>query len=239
MFSKPLIFLLACVFNVCAISMVANSQHAYSDIVITGAMKNVMWKGQLAGIIDIDTIVSKKGLYGIGPLSYLKGEVLVADGKCYVSRVISGSEMRVELTNEASAPFFVHAHVNEWHEMELPMHIKTINDLETHIDLLTKEYKRPFAFKISGSVHHASIHTQNLPDGSKVSSPEEAHQGQTDYELKDEKVEIIGFFSTEHQGIFTHHDSYLHMHLITDDREQMGHLDEVEFNKMKLYLPVK
>lgn len=70
-----------------------------------------------------------------------------------------------------------------------------------------------------------------------MSSPKEAHQSQMNYELKNEDVEIIGFFSTEHQGIFTHHDSYLHMHLITKDIKKMGHLDEITFGDMTLYLP--
>lgn len=74
-----------------------------------------------------------------------------------------------------------------------------------------------------------------------VSSPDEAHQGQKNYTLYNEQSEIIGFFSTEHKAIFTHHDTYLHMHLITADRQKMGHLDDVRFKKgtMMLYLPTR
>lgn len=94
-------------------------------------------------------------------------------------------------------------------------------------------------FKLSGIVDLATIHIVNLPKGSKVSSPDEAHKGQKNYKVKNEQSEIIGFFSTEHKAIFTHHDTFLHMHLITADRQKMGHLDEVVFKKgtMKLYLP--
>jgi acetolactate decarboxylase len=52
-------------------------------------------------------------------------------------------------------------------------------------------------------------------------------------------VEIIGFFSTEHKGVFTHHDSFLHMHLITKDKEKMGHLDAATFDRINVHLPVK
>ena len=38
----------------------------YSDIKIVGAMKNVMWKGELGSSIDLDTISDKNGLYGLG-----------------------------------------------------------------------------------------------------------------------------------------------------------------------------
>jgi acetolactate decarboxylase len=209
----------------------------YTDLHIVGAMKNVMWKGELDASINLDTISNKKGLYGIGPEIYLTGEILVNNGKSYISRVTSDSTMIVEQRFDVSAPFFVYANVNEWEKTELPISIKTIEDLETYIDQKTTSYKRPFAFKLIGKVSKALIHIQNLPEGTEVSSPDEAHQGQTNYNLKNEDSEIIGFFSTNHKGIFTHHDSFIHLHLITKDELKMGHLDDLEIDNMKLYLP--
>lgn len=211
----------------------------YSDIKVVGAMKNVMWKGELKSNIDLDTISNKNGLYGLGPVSYLTGELLINNGKSFVSKVISDSTMTVENTFNTSAPFFVYGNVTEWDEIDLPSDVKTIQDLEKLIDDKTTEFKRPFAFKLIGQVSNAIIHIQNLPEGTKVSSPDEAHQGQTDYELENRNVEIIGFFSTQHKGVFTHHDSFLHMHLITEDETKMGHLDELAIGKMKLYFPKK
>ncbi len=210
---------------------------SYSDIKIVGAMKNVMWKGELGSSIDLDTISDTNGLYGLGPASYLTGELLINNGKGYLSKVTSDSTMSVERTLNTSAPFFVYGNVTEWNEMELPANVKTIQDLEKFIDNKTTEFKRPFTFKLIGQVTSAIIHIQNLPEGTKVSSPDEAHQGQTNYNIKNEDAEIIGFFSTEHKGVFTHHDSFLHMHLITKDESKMGHLDELEIREMKLYLP--
>lgn len=214
-----------------------NSIETYSDINVVGAMKNVMWKGELGASIQLDTISNKKGLYGIGPESYLTGELLINDGQSYVSKVTSDSTMTVEKTLDVSAPFLVYANVNEWNEIELASDIKTIKDIENLVDAKTTNSKRPFAFKLTGRISKALIHIQNLPKGRKVSSPEEAHEGQTNYELKDEEVTIIAFFSTEHKGIFTHHDSNIHLHLITKDESKMGHLDELEIANMKLYLP--
>jgi len=209
----------------------------YADVSIVSEMKNVMWKGELGSSIDLDTISNKKGLYGLGPVTYLTGELLINNGTSYVSSVLADSTMVVEKQFEVSAPFFVYTNVTEWVEEELPTSVKTIQDLEKYIDDKTKDSKRPFAFKVIGEVASAKIHIQNLPLGTRVSSPKEAHQGQVNYDLGKEAVEVIGFFSTEHQGVFTHHDSYLHMHLITQDESKMGHLDEVEFGEMKLYLP--
>jgi acetolactate decarboxylase len=205
--------------------------------VAIGAMRQVMWEGKLEGQVSLDTLVPKKGLYGLGPESYLTGELLIDNGVVYVSRVTSDSTMVVEPTSHVSAPFFVYAHVDEWRSRSLPDSVKTQGQFEHFLDLTTKGDKRPFAFKLEGEVQKAVIHVQNLPEGTTVSSPQQAHQGQTDYNVTEASATIIGFFSTEHQGVYTHHDSFVHMHLITEDKQLMGHLDEASFGAMTLYLP--
>ncbi|MFM1893580.1 MAG: hypothetical protein RIQ90_746 [Bacteroidota bacterium] len=222
-------------------SCVSNAQNTSNEIKIVGQMKDVMWKGQLFGNINLDTIADKTNLYGLGPVEYLSGEILIIDGKSYKSTVTSDTTMKVEETYNIKAPFFGYANISKWTEQTLPDSIQTIQQLETYLDKVTNNSPRPFMFKLSGTVEQATIHIVNLPKGSKVSSPDEAHKGQKKYELENEQAEIIGFFSTEHKAIFTHHDTYLHMHLITTDRQKMGHLDEVLFKKgtMKLFLPTE
>lgn len=217
------------------------AQQTTNEVKIVGQMKNVMWKGQLYGNINLDTITNKTNLYGLGPVEYLSGEILIIDGKSYKSAVVSDSTMKVEETYEIKAPFFGYANISNWTEQTLPDSIQTIQQLEQYLDKVTKPSPRPFMFKLSGTVEQATIHIVNLPKGSKVSSPDEAHKGQKNYELQNEQADIIGFFSTEHKAIFTHHDTFLHMHLLTTDRQKMGHLDVVLFRKgtMKLYLPTE
>jgi acetolactate decarboxylase len=198
-----------------------------------------MWKGQLAGNILLDTIANRAGLYGLGPVEYLSGEILIIDGRSYRSFVTSDTTMKVEETYAIQAPFFGYVNIAEWSEHPLPDSVLTIPQLENYLDQTTQNAPRPFMFKISGTVEQATVHIVNLPKGSKVSSPDEAHRGQKNYALMNEPSDIVGFFSTEHKAVFTHHDTYLHMHLITTDRQKMGHLDNVLFKKgtMKLYLP--
>lgn len=132
----------------------------------------------------------------------------------------------------------MYAKVTEWKHINLPKHITTIEDLERFIDLQTTDFKRPFAFKVTGRINSASIHIQNLPEGTKVTSPDEAHQGQVSYTINNQDVEIVGFFNRA-SGYFTHHDSFLHMHLITSDERSMGHLDVLNISAMQLHLPIK
>lgn len=219
----------------------SKAQQTTHTVKIVGEMRNVMWKGQLYGSINLDTIANKTNLYGLGPVEYLAGEILIIDGKSYKSTVTSDTTMEVEETYDIKAPFFAYANISKWTAQPLPDSIQTIQQLETYLDKVTKNSPRPFMFKLAGIVEYAIIHVVNLPKGSKVSSPEEAHNGQRKYELHNEQVDIVGFFSLEHKTIFTHHDTYLHMHLMTTDKQKMGHLDEVLFKKgtIKLYLPAE
>jgi acetolactate decarboxylase len=222
-------------------SFISTAQQTTNEVKIVGEMKNVMWKGQLYGNIKLDTISNKTNLYGLGPVEYLSGEILIIDGKAYKSTVVSDTTMKVEETYDIKAPFFGYANISRWTQQTLPDSIHTMQQLEQYLDKVTKSSPRPFMFKLSGTVEQATIHIVNLPKGSKVSSPNEAHNGQKNYELINEPSEIIGFFSTNHKAVFTHHDTYLHMHLMTTNRQKMGHLDEVLFKKgtMKLYLPTE
>lgn len=211
------------------------------DVTVIGEMRNVMWNGELAGIIDLQTLSGREHLYGLGPVEYLRGEILILDGISYKSTVVSDTEMHVETTFDMKAPFFGYATIAEWTEHDLPASVQTIPQLEEYLAEAGDSLSHPFMFKLLGMVDEALIHIVNLPEGTEVSSPAEAHQGQIDYPLQNEKVDILGFYSTEHQRIFTHRDSFVHMHLITADRQKMGHLDEVKFRggTITLSLPVQ
>ena len=217
------------------------AQQADSGVKIIGAMKNVMWNGQLYGNIYLDTIADKQHLYGLGPVEYLSGELLIFDGSSYKSTVLSEMTMKVEETYKVQAPFFGYANIDKWDEQRLPDSVQSMKQLEVYLDRTTRSARRPFMFKIAGTVDEATIHIVNLPQGTIVKSPNDAHLGQTNFSLTDEEVDILGFFSTDHKAVFTHHDTYLHMHLITSDRKKMGHLDYVFFKKgtIKLFLPAK
>ena len=51
-------------------------------------------------------------------------------------------------------------------------------------------------------------------------------------------VEILGFFSKQHEGVFTHNGSNTHMHFRTDDVSLAGHVDGIFLGEnMTLKLP--
>jgi len=235
-FRTVLIFLLLLLFMGCKNAQDKGQSDISTEVKVVGALRNVMQHGNLDDMIDLDTITNRTGLYGLGPDSHLGGELLILDGQSFISRIASDSTLQVLRSYEVSAPFFVYTNVNKWKESKLPDTVKTIVELEGHLEIYSKDLKSPFAFKLTGKVAHADIHVQNLSRGTQVGSAEEAHQGQVNYAVKDEEVIILGFFSVDHQGIFTHHDSFVHLHLITKDKQMMGHLDKMKIDQMELFI---
>jgi acetolactate decarboxylase len=214
-------------------AMAANREIKTSPVRFTGAMRNVMHKGDLSNQIILDSI-SSDGFYGIGPLSGLQGELLLWDGNPYVARAEGDSSMLVSLDSLAGAPFFVYTPSQFWKELSIPDSTHDILSLEAFLNEKFADKSVPFAFRLKGTFSLSKIHIQNLPEGAIVSSPEEAHAGQMDFNLRMIEADILGFHSKKHQGIFTHHDSNIHMHLITADKMLMGHVDLLEFDSKQV-----
>lgn len=201
------------------------------------AMKNVMWKGELSAKINFDTILPQKWLYGVGPIEGLTGEITIIDGIPYISTIDKNNKLKVDINSHIGAPFFVYAVSDEFKNINLP---STVTDLKKLNSYLSEYHNSDSAylFKLKGKVEFAKIHVQNLKPNTKVSSPKEAHQGQVNIELNSISVEIIGFYSNSGHGIYTHHDTNIHTHLLSMDKNYMGHCDELKFNpdRVKLYI---
>lgn len=216
----------------------ANCQSNANPVVIIGNMKDVMWKGETSAKINLDTIHNKEHLYAIGPVENLQGEIMVIDGKSYKASLATDSTEKLEENIEVKAPLLAYSRVKNWKEIIIPDSIKLLNDLENFIGLVSK-HEEPFIFRVTGTIHAAMIHVTNLPQGVKITSPEDAHTGQVNFTIYNSPSEMVGFYSTKHQGIFTHHDTNIHIHVLTNDKKLMGHLDYLLFKlgTAKLYLP--
>jgi acetolactate decarboxylase len=239
LFGSSRLLSLAYLFLILSACCTACLQNTASSVIPVGAMRDVMWKGELEPKILLDSLSGKPGLYGLGPGNRLSGELLILDGIIYSSSVVNDTLMRVEQRASAQAPFFVYSSVNRWNQVSLPDSVTSVVALERYLAGWNQHRKVPFAFKLSGRLREAEIHVVNLEANAIVTSPHDAHRGKVDYRLKDEYATLLGFYSERHKGIFTHHDSFVHIHLLTDDETKMGHVDAVLFDprELKLFLP--
>ncbi len=190
-------------------------------------MRDVVRNGQGAGVIAMDSL-AEPGLYGVGPLAHLRGEITVVDGVCLVARMVDG-QVRVAQEPDVQAPFFVHALVRDWEELVLPGPVVDLAGLDAFLSARALDHPGPFAFRLTGIADSVLAHVLDVPEGVRVSSREEAHAYDARITLCGEVVELVGFFSTTHRTVFTHHDSNIHVHALSADRQRMGHADSAHW----------
>ena len=208
-----------------------------SSIKIVGQMRDVMWKGDLKAKIATDSL-SNDSAYGLGPIEFLKGEIVLFEGQTFVSKVIDSISHEVTKLPSVGAPFFVYTTNSELKGIDFSLENYALKEIEEHIDSVYKNYDQPLLIRIDGMFNKVKLHSVNLPDGQKVSSPDEAHQGLTQYDFNKINGSLIGFFSRHHKAVFTHHDTFLHAHFIANNRQILGHIDEIYFNSSRASIKV-
>jgi acetolactate decarboxylase len=205
-----------------------------------GEQRKVVRDGDLTGHVDLAGIADRAHLYALGPLEGLKGEVTVWDGKASLARWEAG---RVVTTGQflGKACFLVYAQVPRWADSELPAGLDKAEDLEVTVFVAARKAgvptERPFPFLLRGRARKVKLHVVNKTDSAPHNLEEHA-KVKMPVTLEEREVNIIGFYSTQHAGVFTHHDSNAHMHVLTADGKLSGHVDELlSGDGMRLCLP--
>ena len=219
------------------------AQEKKPEVVVkhAGAMRITIREGNMAAHAALDTLLNKPHVVAIGPVEGLKGEITVVNSKPFVTK-IKGIGASTQADTTAKAAFLVYAQVPAWKEYPIPTAIKDVTQLQEYIRYISKterfETNQAFPFLIRGKVESALIHVVNKTDDKPV-TPQTHDAIKASFEITNQQTEMVGFYSTRHQGIFTHHGSFTHIHLITQDQQLSGHLDDLKLvpGKSVLLLP--
>jgi acetolactate decarboxylase len=195
-----------------------------------------MGKENFAPHIKLDTISNKKHLYGMGPYGRMQGEISVFDGKPIFSSVDDKGRGIVSANWEIESPFFVYAIVEDWIEYKVEAEFNSLEDIQKLIAETAHargyDLKIPFPFRIKGDFDLITTHIV-MPRSEDIKGFQ-AGKKQADYVLENQSGELLGFYSENHKGIYTHKDSYIHVHFLSEDAATMGHLDKIKVQKKKL-----
>lgn len=206
----------------------------------SGALKNFMHKGDLSAKASLDTL-EPVDLYALGALESLKGELIILDGQPYLSREIDG-ELVIEKSYEAKASLLVYSYISEWDEHEVRESVNSLEELESLVEEVgLKEglnIEKPFPFMLKGKMDLFRWHVINWPESDTVHTHQKHIESGLHATEKNREVTILGFYSRRHQGIYTHHTSHMHLHVLSDDLTLAGHLDQLApGNDFKIFLP--
>jgi alpha-acetolactate decarboxylase len=204
----------------------------------SGALGTIM-SGDIKSTISLDSLSNKANIYALGATENLKGEIQIFNGKPSNSFVIDSS-LRINDSYNLKASLLVYAEIEEWNEFNLD-NIATKDDLERAIfetanaNGINTEVPFPFLFK--GTVESLDWHVINWTDGDKVHTHKKHKESGLNGRLKNRTVKVLGFYSTKHKAIFTHHTTNMHMHFKTVDNSVAGHIDDIRLNAIILSLP--
>lgn len=194
-----------------------------------GELRQIMHQGKFQARISLDTLM-KTNIYGLGAMDSLSGELLILNGNVLQSFVQLDSLIVLNDAN-ASATLLVYANVATWDTLNL----SSTTDLEFELEKV-RDLSIPFPFMLIGKplidYHVINFDSEN---GDFSKHKDGAFKGS----LENEEVTILGFYSTNAKGIYTHHDSNMHLHVINDDQSVMGHVDAISLagGAHKLLIP--
>ncbi len=204
-----------------------------------GAQRMVLG-GDIRGHVPLAPLAGQSHLYGLGPLEELKGEITILHSEPSISRVQEDKRVSVEAGFNHRACFLVYSQVASWRGVPLPDEVRDLATLEAVLPELAArngiDPKLPFPFLLRGRPARIDFHILNKTDG-LPHTPELHEKAKVHFAVEHTGVEIIGFHSHEHRGIFTPRDSNLHLHVRTDDGSISGHVEEITVPGLQLLLP--
>jgi alpha-acetolactate decarboxylase len=225
------------VYNFVRIALLSFSTYSCVDsstaqVEYSGALRTIM-SGNLEATISIDTLSQKKHLYALGAMADLKGEIQIFDSKPSNSVVVD-SRLQINDSYAVKAALLVYAQVEQWEAFTME-NISTKEELENRIFETAKSngvpVDAPFPFLLEGEVATMDWHVIQWKEGDTIHNHNKHKEAGLNGALKNRDVEIIGFYSTKHKAVFTHHSTNMHMHFKTDDDTMAGHVDDLVLDK--------
>ena len=192
-----------------------------------GALRNVMAGGDLSLRVDLDTL-QRAGLVALGPLGRLQGEITVLDGSAHVTQMDETGIATPTSPEVIAAPFLAWAYVKEWKNLDSLENINDLKSLEKALEQKAEEkgisLEKAFAFQLSGELESIQWHVISKPLDEQEHTHDLHKQAKVEFQEGRETVQLVGFYSRQHEGIFTHRGDYIHLHVIFSDG-RTGHVD--------------
>lgn len=224
------------------VSCKKNNETKQVKVIYYGAMHDIM-QGKIDATFNLEKLKSIKHLYALGALENLKGEIQIFDSKPHISRK-NGNSLGFDYSFNNQATLLVYAVVKKWIRISIPSTIETQKQLEVFIEQQAIsngiDINQPFPFLLKGKPVTFDWHVINWKKADTIHTHKKHKTAGIYGSLNEREVEILGFYSKKHQGIFTHHNSFTHMHVKTKGKGVAGHVDDLIIGEnMFLFLPKK
>ncbi len=208
--------------------------HARAPIEQFGAMREVMRDGRSEPRVRLVDVASDAGVYAVGALAGLEGEITVAGGRSWVARV-RGETVETsgpETIGGDYATLLTVGRVSRWESAEIGVAAEGAV-LEKLVEQTARargiDTTKPFPFLIEGDRIALDMHVVNgyCPHGTDPATMN-AKPWMWSGEHPGHAL-VVGFFAPNAAGTMTHHGTSIHAHAIMtlDGRIVTGHVDAI------------
>lgn len=204
-----------------------------------GSMHATLMDGERDAKIELASLADKQGLYAVGPIAGLSGEITFIDSIPTLASIGPDGAVQLRTSFHTGAPFLVWAEVSSWREEELPRDVRSIADLEAFLTQRAAEegLGEAFPFLLEGEAANVGFHVLNADPETPNAAGMQAHKEiEAHFKAGRSGVSLVGFYSTTHQGVFVHRGALTHIHFINADGRQSGHVESVDFGEGRFVL---
>ena len=217
-----------------------------------GAQKEIFKTGKATSVVSLEDLAGKKGLYAMGPVDGLDGEITIFDSKPYITKV-RGNDYTVDKTFKHGAFFLVWSEQTNWSDVQVSATVKGYVELQKFVREQAQkagiDVMKPFPFLLVGTPAEIKWHINVDRTEGKPITKELFLKSKEPYVTRNEPVDIVGFYSDHHAGVFLNQfspaikegsgmENMIHIHLVSKTSKAAGHIDDITFGDgMVLRLP--
>jgi len=217
-----------------------------------GAQKTIFATGKAESVVSLEELADRKSLYAMGPIDGLDGEITIFDSKPYITQV-RGADYLLDKSFKHGAFFLVWTEQEKWKDLPIPASVKGYVDLQQFVKAQAQamgiDVTKPFPFLLSGTPVEIKWHINVDRTEGKPITNELFVKSKEMFVTKNEPVDIIGFYSESHSGVFLSQyapaikkesglQNAIHIHLVSRTSKAAGHIDNIVLGEgMLLRLP--
>jgi hypothetical protein len=201
-----------------------------AEVKVWGALRAIMHEGKTGPQVALADATAGSHAYGVGALSGLQGETTIVDGVAWVARVRQDGGVQVTNAPPAgeSATLLVVARVSEWRSVVVANDIGP-DELDDRLEAIARangiDVERPFPLLVEGELDGVEWHVLNGAKPAVGAGHDDHMRGATKGIIRAQSGLLVGFFSKQHEGVFTHMGRRTHLHVLTANHAIMGHAD--------------
>ena len=219
-----------------------------------GAQKDIFVSGKASSVVSLEELAGHTGLYAVGPIDGLDGEITIFDSKPYITQV-RDSDYTLDTTLKHGAFFLVWSEQSKWRDVPVPGTVKGYIDLQQFVKAEAQtagiDVTKPFPFLLAGTPAEIKWHINVDRTEGKPITNELFVKSKQGYVTKSEPVDIIGFYSESHSGVFLSQyapaikegsgmKNAIHLHHVSHTSKASGHIDDIALGEnMVLRLPTQ